>query len=58
MLAGTGHGMESVSGWEKWFKEKGHLYERIFSDEELAVMAIGDKENKNTFHMKGRAKSW
>lgn len=31
-------GMESVSGWEAWFEEKGHSYERIFSDEELAVM--------------------
>lgn len=39
-------GIESVSGWEEWFKEKGHLYERIFSDEELAVMANG-KDAKN-----------
>lgn len=31
-------GIESVSGWEEWFKEKGHIYERIFSDEELAAM--------------------
>ena len=27
-------GIESVSGWEEWFQEKGHTYERIFSDEE------------------------
>lgn len=20
-------GIESVSGWEKWFKEKGHIYD-------------------------------
>lgn len=39
-------GIESVSGWEEWFKEKGHLYERIFSDEELAVMA-NRKDVKN-----------
>lgn len=39
-------GIESVSGWEEWFKEKGHLYERIFSDEELAVMA-SRKDVKN-----------
>ncbi len=31
-------GMESVSGWEEWFQEKGYIYERIYSDEELAVM--------------------
>lgn len=31
-------GIESVSGWEEWFQEKGHIYERIFSDEELAAM--------------------
>ena len=34
-------GMESVSGWEAWFQGKGYIYERIFSDEELAVMANG-----------------
>ncbi len=34
-------GIESVSGWEEWFKEKGHIYERIFSDEELATMVSG-----------------
>ncbi|MBD5522564.1 MAG: hypothetical protein HDR03_15305 [Lachnospiraceae bacterium] len=28
-------GIESVSGWEEWFKEKGYDYERIYSDEEL-----------------------
>ena len=39
-------GIESVSGWEEWFEEKGHIYERIFSDEELAVMVNG-KEIKN-----------
>ena len=39
-------GIESVSGWEEWFKEKGHNYERIYSDEELAVMANG-KEIRN-----------
>ncbi len=39
-------GMESVSGWEAWFQEKGYVYERIFSDEELAVMANG-KDAKN-----------
>lgn len=39
-------GIESVSGWEEWFKEKGHNYERIYSDEELAVMVNG-KESKN-----------
>lgn len=32
-------GIESVSGWEEWFKEKGHPYERIFPDEELAIIA-------------------
>ena len=31
-------GMEAVSGWEEWFEEKGHIYEKIFSDEELAAM--------------------
>lgn len=36
-------GMESVSGWEEWFEEKGHIYERIFSDEELTAM-INKKE--------------
>ncbi len=25
-------GIESVSGWEEWFEEKEHIYERIFSD--------------------------
>ena len=39
-------GIESVSGWEEWFQEKGHSYERIFSDEELAAMANG-KEIRN-----------
>lgn len=39
-------GIESVSGWEEWFQEKGHIYDRIFSDEELAVM-VDEKENKN-----------
>ena len=39
-------GIESVSGWEEWFKEKGHIYERIFSDEELVAMVNG-KELKN-----------
>lgn len=39
-------GIESVSGWEEWFEEKGHNYERIYSDEELAAMANG-KEIKN-----------
>ncbi|MBD5453790.1 MAG: hypothetical protein HDR30_05665 [Lachnospiraceae bacterium] len=39
-------GIESVSGWEEWFQEKGHTYERIFSDEELAVMVNG-KEIRN-----------
>lgn len=34
-------GIESVSGWEAWFQGKGYIYERIFSDEELAVMANG-----------------
>ena len=34
-------GIESVSGWEEWFQEKGHTYERIFSDEELAAMVNG-----------------
>lgn len=38
-------GIESVSGWEEWFKDKGHNYERIYSDEELAVM-INGKEVK------------
>lgn len=32
-------GIEAVSGWEEWFQKKGHNYERIFSDEELAAMA-------------------
>lgn len=36
-------GTESVSGWEEWFKEKGHIYERIFSDEEMTAM-INKKE--------------
>lgn len=36
-------GIESVSGWEEWFEEKGHIYERIFSDEELTAM-INKKE--------------
>lgn len=40
-------GIESVSGWEEWFKEKGYIYERTFSDEELAVMVNG-KEFKMT----------
>lgn len=39
-------GMESVSGWEAWFQGNGYIYERIFSDEELAVMANG-KDAKN-----------
>ncbi|MBD5490589.1 MAG: hypothetical protein HDR16_00250 [Lachnospiraceae bacterium] len=39
-------GIESVSGWEEWFQEKGHTYERIFSDEELAAMVNG-KEIRN-----------
>ena len=34
-------GMESVSGWEAWFQGKGYIYERIFSDEELAIMENG-----------------
>lgn len=36
-------GIESVSGWEEWFQEKGHIYERIFSDEELAAM-VNEKD--------------
>ncbi len=31
--------IEAVSGWEEWFQKKEHIYERIFSDEELAAMA-------------------
>ncbi len=31
-------GIESVSGWEEWFRQKGYTYERVYSDEELAVM--------------------
>lgn len=38
-------GMESVSGWEEWFQEKGYIYERIYSDEELAVMVNGKDVN-------------
>lgn len=39
-------GIESVSGWEEWFQEKEHIYERIFSDEELAAM-VNEKKIKN-----------
>lgn len=38
-------GLESVSGWEEWFEEKGHIYERIFSDEELAADVNGKDVN-------------
>lgn len=40
-------GLESVSDWEEWFEEKGYTYERIFSDEELIIMA-NRKDSKNT----------
>lgn len=46
-------GIESVSGWEEWFQEKGHSYERIFSDEELAVM-INGKEIKHDIDFAAR----
>ena len=39
-------GIESVSGWEEWFKDKGHNYERIYSDEELAVMINGEERKR------------
>lgn len=34
-------GIESVSGWEEWFEQKGYTYERVYSDEELAMMVSG-----------------
>lgn len=42
-------GIESVSGWEEWFQEKEHIYERIFSDEELAAIANGKEVDRNNF---------
>lgn len=40
-------GIESVSGWEEWFQEKEHIYERIFSDEELSAGKINHR-NQNS----------
>lgn len=39
-------GIESVSGWEEWFKQKGYTYERVYSDEELAVRVNGKEIEK------------
>lgn len=43
-------GIESVSGWEKWFKEKGYIYKRVFSDEELAAMENGKVDKLDAYH--------
>ncbi len=39
-------GIESVSGWEEWFKEKRHNYERVLSDEELEQADRQESETK------------
>lgn len=48
-------GIESVSGWEEWFKEKGYIYERTFSDEELAAMVNGKEIRNDTDYPLGSA---